>query len=699
MATDEEKTTVVIEGKDELSGSAKSAAEALRDLKSEIDQGRRSLSEMQKAMRELKGQTGTEAVRAQQALTKAITEQRDKIAANQAAYANLGGAYSKVPSKSFRSQLMALTEATKNAPGPLSRMGGALGFVTKHLLTTRAAMFAGVAAIVALTAATGVAIKRLTSYAITSQNARRSELLRLEGMTKLRTALTMTYGLGAMKADKLQTAIDNVSASVAISRDQVGRYANQLYMSGVRGDNLTKSLKAVSQTASAQGEGAASMAAGWAAGLALTGQSVDRFAKRVEQRLGGTVQKQMRDLDVIAMKQQESFGLLFTKVDVEPFLKAKKAFADLFSQTTNSGRYLRDLLGTVLQPFVNGATYAQTALKIAFQEIIIFSLRVQIAFLKLAVGAVSSLLAIRAGFQIVTKYFRTWRDDVKETTGFAVDKIKEVHAALGDLATAVEVVGAAYMGRYLTGLVASNKELLIQGARAAYAGGQYLFQLAPKIWAAVAAQWANIVAMKAGAKTSLTTLIPALAQGALGFLRLAMTSAAAALGVLALPAALVLIAYGMIQWYRVIKTLWNEVGSELVAGLIRGIKNKWAEAKSTIKDLGVAIKQWFTGILDIHSPSKVFAKYGEALSDGLRIGIEAKTPETQAAVEAMAKVPSTPPVTPGAGVRNDAPSNSVNIEQLHIHSKATDAAGIATDIKRELESILTGLAITVGATP
>lgn len=67
---------------------------------------------------------------------------------------------------------------------------------------------------------------------------------------------------------------------------------------------------------------------------------------------------------------------------------------------------------------------------------------------------------------------------------------------------------------------------------------------------------------------------------------------------------------------------FSRIGSDISNGLIQGINNKWDETKKTVSNLGNNIGNWFKSTLDIHSPSRVFAKFGGYTIDGYIHGIE-----------------------------------------------------------------------------
>jgi TP901 family phage tail tape measure protein len=66
---------------------------------------------------------------------------------------------------------------------------------------------------------------------------------------------------------------------------------------------------------------------------------------------------------------------------------------------------------------------------------------------------------------------------------------------------------------------------------------------------------------------------------------------------------------------------FSEFGGMLVTGLVNGITSMAGSLKDTVVGMGSSIKGWFTGEVEINSPSRVFMGYGANLSEGAAIGI------------------------------------------------------------------------------
>lgn len=63
-------------------------------------------------------------------------------------------------------------------------------------------------------------------------------------------------------------------------------------------------------------------------------------------------------------------------------------------------------------------------------------------------------------------------------------------------------------------------------------------------------------------------------------------------------------------------------GRDIVQGIINGVKQKAVDLKNAVSGLAQGVKEWFTGPVEIKSPSRVFMEYGGYITDGLAIGIE-----------------------------------------------------------------------------
>lgn len=386
----DERATVAVDLQSNVRSVAESDAEALERLQAELTGNVEALRNMQKAMRNLQGGktvdiATTRKLRDEMAATKA------RIASTQQAVIGLGGAFKRTvsPANEAKGGVQRLRDAALLTGGPLGQLTGRLGALAR--LVGSGVIVAGIAAIaaacVALTAASLAAAGSLATYAIKQADARRSELLRLEGLTKIRNFMFGFAGGFTRAADKasyLQSTLDAVTAQVAIGRSEVAGYETQLYKMGLRGRNLKDALLGAAMTASAQGDEAAQHFMGWAAGAAAVGQSVRRLTDDVKARLGGIVKAQLLSLDVQMLKLREDVNHLFDGLQITPLLESLHTVLHLFSQQQAVGRALRGVIERAFKAFGLGGFDAGLAMKRFVQGLVIGVLTIEGKLLDLA---------------------------------------------------------------------------------------------------------------------------------------------------------------------------------------------------------------------------------------------------------------------------------------------------------------------------
>jgi TolA-binding protein len=224
-----ETIKVAVKLEDGVSGPAKTASQALADLRQGLDRSSAELGQMKKAMREMKAAGDTSSA-SFKTLEEQIKTKTGAIGSMRAKYIELGGDFRKV--KPPVKELRATAQAAQDAVAPTSALGGMMAKLGGTLAAGAAAAVAAVgAALVALAAATVAAGAALLSYGISQADARRSEGLRLEGLTRLRRG----YQAAGGSASEMQASIDRVSDSSSASRSTLEGYAERLHRLGLRG--------------------------------------------------------------------------------------------------------------------------------------------------------------------------------------------------------------------------------------------------------------------------------------------------------------------------------------------------------------------------------------------------------------------------------------------------------------------------------
>jgi hypothetical protein len=379
----EPTASFTVELKDETSGSAEAAAKALTNLKKKIDEDVKALRDMQAALRNLKGSQSASAAQIN-ALTERISAQKSKIAAAQSKYLQLGGTFgaTETKSKSLSERLKALGGALGDSGGSVSVLGSGLARLAPLLANPVVLVGALVAALVAFVGATALAVAALARYSLAQADARRSELLRLEGFTTMRTM----FGRVIASAGEMQTAIDHASDAWGVGRDQLEGYARGLARIGFHGQALTSTLEGMALALQVQGERGAMRFRNLAVMAARSGRSVEDVAEAYRRRLGPIANRIMMSLPNQANRLRMSLERIFSGVRIENFLSALNQITSAFSQQTATGRALKTIVESLFNPIFDATGTLGPVLRRFFQGMVIGALLLTIALLKVRNG-------------------------------------------------------------------------------------------------------------------------------------------------------------------------------------------------------------------------------------------------------------------------------------------------------------------------
>lgn len=80
-------------------------------------------------------------------------------------------------------------------------------------------------------------------------------------------------------------------------------------------------------------------------------------------------------------------------------------------------------------------------------------------------------------------------------------------------------------------------------------------------------------------------------------------------------------ASGAFNWFLTLPGRFMTLGSQIMQGLVSGIKNGMGWVRSAISGVGDMLPEWLRKKLDINSPSRVFASIGGFTMEGLQQGI------------------------------------------------------------------------------
>lgn len=624
------------------------AAAALEKLQDTITKGTGKLATMQAAMRRLKsgGQEGSEAFRKMQA---SIENQKKAIGAAQAKYLELGGTIEQLGRRKVKLPKPDVSKV--DASSGLAR-GAALGTLFAHVLMKVAHAAADAAKSVARLAI------GIGSFVLSSANARRDEHIMLEGMTKVRNI----WGIAAGKADDLQAAIDRVSSSTSASRETIYGYAKELYKANFRGKAFNDTLEAMTMVSEIQGTDVAQQYKAMAMGMNIAGLSATQLAERTRKDLGGLMQKYLLSTTVQVRKLKENLQMIASGIPIGGFLKALNEVLGVFRATEPAGKALQTILQSLFGPvFGKNADDAATSLRRFTKQVMIVALDVAIWFARMR---------------------RDVKRNVADVKGYLLEKL---------------------------GLTIDPTS--VDNFKANLRALQVTFEMLGKVTQVV------LFPMKMlflGVATSLAIV----------------TAAVYGLGEL---------------WHDVFdKGGWLDAGKNIVLGIVEGIKSGAGELWNALKGLAQGAIDVFTGKMKIRSPSRVMMGLGRHTSAGVAVGVNAGRPQVHRAMVRLAPPPAmmrarfggvaraatgfgvgvrvggvaraatglgvgmrvgTRPTiaprggasfTPRRGATMRGAGSTVTVGNITIQTSATDAQGIAREVRQALVRELEGAAIQFG---
>ncbi|MDK6726630.1 phage tail tape measure protein [Neisseria mucosa] len=79
----------------------------------------------------------------------------------------------------------------------------------------------------------------------------------------------------------------------------------------------------------------------------------------------------------------------------------------------------------------------------------------------------------------------------------------------------------------------------------------------------------------------------------------------------------------VMSWFGVqLPSSFTQFGANIIQGLWNGLKSKFEAVKAWFTEKAASLKQTFAGVMGIHSPSRVFRRFGGWMMDGLQIGLD-----------------------------------------------------------------------------
>lgn len=141
----------------------------------------------------------------------------------------------------------------------------------------------------------------------------------------------------------------------------------------------------------------------------------------------------------------------------------------------------------------------------------------------------------------------------------------------------------------------------------------------------------------------------------------------------------------------------NDNGAAIVDGMTAGIRGKTGQATAAVRELGENVKDSFRNNLQIGSPSRVFADYGQDTAEGYARGVDRGADDAGDAIDRMSPQPAAAGAGSGVGPGAGAGGTIINVDvQITVTAAPGQdgkqvAAQIAQNIRAELLAELEGL--------
>ena len=620
---DEYKAKFAVQLMDETSAPAKDAEHALEQLRAKIAEETAAMRGAQSAMARLKS-AGLQTSSAAATLRKQIEAHKLVVGQAEAKFVKLGGSFRE--SSTSAADLAKKVKGARGEFGPLNgSFDATVGWASQAAKATsglkeqvtalakptadvaktsedaaagstllRTVMGGVAAAALAVAAAIGAALVAMARYALSVVDARRSELLHIQGLLALRRA----HGYATTSANEVQSAIDRVADSTGLARNELSSYAMQIARSGVRGEQFNSILETTAMVASAAGDAAAQTFREQATWAARAGQSVEGLAQRWRNRFGAIATAQSLSFDRQLTRLHENISQLFSGLNINGFLNGFHRIVSIFSQSQESGRALKTLLNGIFGPLLGSTEGWGRTLETVIKRGIIFALRIHIAFMRFLI-AFRSFSATRFAHGIVN------------AARMVLDSILEIPR------TIIAVIGSVF------GLLGDTVSSL---------------------WNAINdfAHWFD----------------------------------------------------GLVDVFR--NGSWTDIGRYVVDGIINGLTAQAHRVRDNLTNFARSLTTSFRDALGIHSPSRVFANLGLQIPRGVEQGIERGRGAVNEAASELVDAPQV------ARVSRTESRSVTSVGDIHITVHAGDVKDenkLAQRIREELESILEGVGIHLGAEP
>jgi hypothetical protein len=596
---------------DKMTAPAKAASRSLGALEAQLKAESASVRQLQAAMRNLQAGTSVN-IDEFRKLQSQLTGKKDLVAGLQSQILALGGA-SKKTGFSLRAIWDSALWRKEIDIVELAKLG-------VSAITTVAEM-AGKAARDLAEGAFSIA-----KFAVGAAEAKNDTIDMLDAMLGSQTAARDTY-----------SQIEDLTNQVAISQDRALDLARGLTASGISNSaRLTASIRSIgevdqvlkgggekvqklierattagkfdinakrltgtgiqikalyAQIAKQTGVGVKQVEAQLKAGKISAEQGIDALNAVVQQRFGGVVAKQMLNVTNQITRLKSNFGKLFEDVNTDKFLGALDSVLSLFDQSTVAGSALHDIITDTFSSLFDTASDVVPYVKTLFKGLVIIGLQMVIGVkdlireFKRLGGASFDIDNLSKSMSQAGKQSRAALDSID------VGTLKQSWDVMKSIPGALSEVASAF------------KEV-----------GLAAWEIPKSFW--IVGQ--NILSV-------LKWIGEGLGDGV----------------------------YWMVQiikddWSK-LAGWWTSAGSNIVDGLIDGIKNGGARLVASVTGLAGDALAAFKKTFGIHSPSRVMMGMGRNLQLGLVAGLDQEAPRSHEAMGSMVSAVAPPRVRGQSG--------------------------------------------------
>lgn len=633
MATDNSSAQFSVRLDDGVSASAEKAAESVEELRARILGGESAVKNMSATLRRLKGTTD-DVKKAKEQLKAKINAEKDAVSKSQLALLK------------HKEATGLLATAKKALGGVVSslkeRLGGMINGAKASEAGFGALKLAAIglaAAVVAITVATAGALVGLAKFVIEGANAARSANL-------LREAAAGS----ASNATALGSQVDALARKLPTSKAALNDLAISLAKSGVQGQTLVDTFNAVGQASAAMGD---------EAGNKLKAL-VDRGRISQKFSLGSDMGEDLRGTGV----QRDDVAAALAK--------RMKIGVDQARQALAEGRVKLGDGAAALKDAVEKKFGGLNLRKMMSLEVIGEKIHERLANMTADVN----LEPLLKGFSELGDLF-----DEGTIAGAGLKTLVTAFGTnlVGGMAKGIPLAKQFFKGLVIGALQAGIMFLQLRNwLKKTFGDNETLkgvFSLES--------------ALKAGKVVAGTLIV------GLGLLAAAVGGALAgmaALGELYLGMLDTADAFG--KYLREIN--WAELGTSIVDGILGGLTSAGSKLVSGTKDLAGKIKSAFKDALGIHSPSKVFAGYGENTAEGFQQGVEAGTPAAARSLDAMGEAPTSGKGGGKGGAFSISMPITINVSGPNAAQQITSPAFLS-ELTKALEQVLVSAGVPVPA--